>query len=323
MPTTISIVLCAYNAELTISFAIESILAQDREFSELIIIDDGSTDKTHSIAKGYAASIRKIKVILQSNSGIGISRNRGISEAIGDWIAFIDADDFWHPSKLAIQMNAAEKYDTSDAIISDSIEFFQDSDLKTFKDPIDKASINCIEYLNLSEQLLEKNFNFPPATVVWRSIFLKAIGGYGNHRNGEDFAPFINLAARGGRLIRIKQPLYAVRHSAGSLSRSTSNHYVGAMARIDAIENLQHQIRQHTEIQYFIESQALSRAKQRFLRWALSGIRNGYSEKMQMRMAKPLLRQIESRSTRLLEWMKTIASASKHLLVRSAIKKIQ
>lgn len=310
MSTTISIVLCAYNAESTISLAIESILAQDREFSELIIIDDGSKDKTHSIAKGYAASTTKIKVILQSNSGIGIGRNRGISEAIGNWIAFIDADDFWHPSKLAIQMNAAEKYDATDAIISDAFEFTNDSDLEIFKNPIDKDSINCAEYLNLSEQLLEKNFNFPPATVVWKSEILKAIGGYGNDRNGEDFAPFLNLAARGGRLIRVKNPLYAARHSACSLSRSTSNHYIGAMARVDAIENLQRQIHQNTEIRYFIESQALNRAKQRFLRWAISGIRKGYPKKIQMEMAKPLLEQIESRSTRLIEWMKTIASTS-------------
>lgn len=102
--TSISIILPAYNAERYIACSIESILSQVYENFELIIIDDGSTDRTLSIADKYAKSDNRIVLISRENRGLAKSLNEGIRIAKGSWIARMDADDISHPQRLKEQM---------------------------------------------------------------------------------------------------------------------------------------------------------------------------------------------------------------------------
>jgi len=97
----ISVIIPAYNASNLVVRAIDSVLEQTYKAHEIIIIDDGSTDDTELKLIKYGDSIRYIK---QSNSGVSASRNRGIFEATGDWVAFLDADDEWLPEKLECQI---------------------------------------------------------------------------------------------------------------------------------------------------------------------------------------------------------------------------
>ena len=78
-------------------------LAQTHPPTEVLVVDDGSTDDSASIAETYGKPIR---VIRQENQGESVARNRGMEEAEGDWIAFLDADDIWEPSKLQRQCKA-------------------------------------------------------------------------------------------------------------------------------------------------------------------------------------------------------------------------
>ncbi len=96
----ISAVIPAYNSEETIARAIESVLAQTRPADEIIVVDDGSTDKSAEIVSSYAD---KVTLIRQENAGVSVARNRGIEAAMGEWIAFLDADDEWLPEKLKLQ----------------------------------------------------------------------------------------------------------------------------------------------------------------------------------------------------------------------------
>ncbi len=93
----ISVVIPAYNAGQRLRTAIESVLAQDFQASEILVVDDGSKDNTTEIANEYP----QVTCIRQENSGASAARNRGIREAHGDWIAFLDADDYWYPNRLA------------------------------------------------------------------------------------------------------------------------------------------------------------------------------------------------------------------------------
>lgn len=103
----ISVVIPAYNAEKTIKSTIESVLNQTCSDFELIIINDGSQDATLDIIASLADP--RIKVISQPNSGPQKSRNRGLREAQGEYLAFLDADDLWTPDKLESQLKALQE----------------------------------------------------------------------------------------------------------------------------------------------------------------------------------------------------------------------
>lgn len=105
----ISIIMPAYNAERYIEESIQSVLQQSYSDWELILIDDCSTDQTSQIISNYANQYSNIHVHRNpENLGVAESRNLGVSLAAGEWIAFLDSDDCWHPDKLRLQMELAD-----------------------------------------------------------------------------------------------------------------------------------------------------------------------------------------------------------------------
>ena len=98
---TVSVVIPAYNAAATIAAAIESVLAQTRLPEEIIVVDDGSNDETSAVVERFGPIVRLLR---QANAGCGQARNSGAREARGTWLAFLDADDLWLPTKLERQL---------------------------------------------------------------------------------------------------------------------------------------------------------------------------------------------------------------------------
>jgi glycosyltransferase involved in cell wall biosynthesis len=94
----VSVVMPCYNGEAFLAAAVDSVLGQTFRDFELIVIDDGSTDRSADILTGYG---ERIHVIRQGNRGVSAARNAGIGAARGDFIAFLDADDWWEPDFLA------------------------------------------------------------------------------------------------------------------------------------------------------------------------------------------------------------------------------
>lgn len=97
----VSVIMPAYNARPYIAEAINSVLEQDYPHVELIVIDDGSRDGTAECAESFG---ERVKVIRQANAGVAAARNKGLAEARGELIAFLDADDVWLPGKLKAQV---------------------------------------------------------------------------------------------------------------------------------------------------------------------------------------------------------------------------
>lgn len=97
----VSVVVPAYNAAAFVRQAVDSVLAQTHAPLEILVINDGSTDETPQVLDAYGDAIR---VIHQRNGGLSNARNRGIREARGEHVAFLDADDRWLPEKLARQV---------------------------------------------------------------------------------------------------------------------------------------------------------------------------------------------------------------------------
>ncbi|OKH45464.1 glycosyl transferase family A [Calothrix sp. HK-06] len=102
----ISVVIPAYNSEKTIVKTIDSVLKQSFTDFELIVINDGSQDKTFDVVSKI--NDPRIKIFTYPNAGANVSRNRGLSLAEGEFISFLDADDIWTPDKLASQLQALE-----------------------------------------------------------------------------------------------------------------------------------------------------------------------------------------------------------------------
>jgi len=101
----ISVIIPTHNRAHTISQAIESVLKQSLPPTEIIIIDDGSTDGTAELVQNKFPNCRYLH---QQNQGVSSARNSGISAASGEWLAFLDSDDEWMPDKLAAQASALE-----------------------------------------------------------------------------------------------------------------------------------------------------------------------------------------------------------------------
>ena len=103
--TSVSVIIPAYNSASTITRALQSVTAQTRAPKEIIVVDDASTDNTREIAANFASmSSIPLRLITQpANGGPSAARNAGWDAATSDYIAFLDADDQWHPRKIELQ----------------------------------------------------------------------------------------------------------------------------------------------------------------------------------------------------------------------------
>ena len=106
----VSVVMPAYNAAATLEASMRSVLEQSHAELELLVIDDCSSDDSLAIAQRIAAQDGRVQVIqLVANTGVAAARNAGIQAAGGDWVAFLDSDDRWHPEKLRAQLGHMQR----------------------------------------------------------------------------------------------------------------------------------------------------------------------------------------------------------------------
>ena len=117
----VSVVITLWNGAAFIAEALESALEQTVPPSEIIVIDDGSTDQSREIARSFTG----VTVIEQTHQGSSAGRNRGLANASGRCIAFLDADDVWQPRKLELQGAVLEAHPELDAVFCKMDEFYE------------------------------------------------------------------------------------------------------------------------------------------------------------------------------------------------------
>jgi glycosyltransferase involved in cell wall biosynthesis len=110
---TVSVIIPMFNREAFIAATLESVLLQGDAASEVIVVDDGSTDDSIAIVQGFGAPIR---LVTQPHTGISAARNLGFREATGDLISYIDSDDLWPVGRLPVMKAALEADDGADAV---------------------------------------------------------------------------------------------------------------------------------------------------------------------------------------------------------------
>jgi glycosyltransferase involved in cell wall biosynthesis len=121
MDCLVSVVIPAHNSGPYIAAALDSILVQKHRPLEILVVDDGSTDGTPKIARGYAPAVR---VIEQEQRGHPAARNAGIRAACGEFLAFLDHDDLWSPDKLERQFAAFGRNPALDLVFGHIQNFF-------------------------------------------------------------------------------------------------------------------------------------------------------------------------------------------------------
>ena len=148
MNNKFSIIVPVYNGEVTIEKCIDSVLRQQYNFYEIIIVNDGSTDNTLKVLSKYNNN-KKIKIINKTNSGVSDARNKGIESASFDWILFLDSDDWIEPDSLVNINDLINKYNP-DYIITELIysgkkhEHYDSTLIDNKKEIMD--NIICTEY---------------------------------------------------------------------------------------------------------------------------------------------------------------------------------
>ncbi|MES2176677.1 MAG: glycosyltransferase family A protein [Gemmatimonadota bacterium] len=120
----VSVIIPMYNAERYVAEAVESVLTQTLRPKEVIVVDDGSTDRGHEVI----AQFRDVRYVHQDNAGTGPARNTGVALAQGEFLAFLDADDLWEADKLAWQV-ATLRADTSLDMVFGFVEQFPSPEL--------------------------------------------------------------------------------------------------------------------------------------------------------------------------------------------------
>ncbi|ACK72959.1 glycosyl transferase family 2 [Gloeothece citriformis PCC 7424] len=182
----ISVIVPTYNAESTILETVNSVLNQTFKDFELIIIDDGCTDKTLDLIGSIKDS--RIKVFSAQNGGLPVARNRGIRNAVGDYISFIDADDLWTPNKLEKQLKTLEENPSSGVAYS----------WTTFIDKNSQILYPGDKYLfegNVYPKLLTKNIIGSGSNILVKRKYLELVGEFDpSLKSCEDWEYNIRLA---------------------------------------------------------------------------------------------------------------------------------
>ncbi len=207
----VSVIMPSYNAETFISESIDSILQQSFTDFELILIDDGSTDRTLDIIKQYAASDARIVVIEKENSGQTDSMNVGIYKSRGQLIARLDNDDIAMPDRLKKQVAYMRRL--PDVVLLGTCAFEIDLYGSTIKK--DDYPTNHAHLLNNLKRI--KRF-FSHSSVMFRSTVVKHIGGYNpRYKIAQDYDLWFRLSEM-GQIACLKEHLVKIRNYPNSSS---------------------------------------------------------------------------------------------------------
>ena len=209
----VSVVIPVYNGERFLRESLESVFAQTFHDYEVVCVDDGSTDDSHALLQQYGARVR---VIQQANAGQSAARNEGVQQATGAFVAFLDQDDRWYPSKLAQQVAVLNA--EPDVVLVHCNYDRVDGDgrvLVAGAALVERASA----LASPLGRLIGEALVFPSAMLVRRDVF-QLVGGFDSELRGfEDFDLIARLKQQ-GRFVLLNESGMAYRLHAGGFTRA-------------------------------------------------------------------------------------------------------
>jgi glycosyltransferase involved in cell wall biosynthesis len=187
---TVSVIIAAFNAEKYIAEALESVLAQTYPEVECIVVDDGSTDRTAEIVKGFGT---RIQYRYQENAERSAARNNGVAHASGQFISFLDADDILLPDKLAEQVAFFDANPPYDAVYS-LVTYFQDNGKRRWY-TVKRAT----PFGDITSSLLYGNFITMNSPLFRKSAVDRVAGFDVSFSRYEDWDFLLRLSLSGSR----------------------------------------------------------------------------------------------------------------------------
>jgi glycosyltransferase involved in cell wall biosynthesis len=196
----ISVVIPAYNSEAFVAKTIATVQQQTVPVFEIIVVDDGSKDRTSEVA---AACGNDVRVLRQANGGPAAARNHGIREAKGDWIALLDADDLWLPNKIERQL----------ACLTDGVSLVHTYCVFDETGPLTPDNVSF-------DQLWERN-TLGTSTVLLKKSAWADVGGFDEDRSimaVEDYNLWLRLLHKGHKFLTVRERLVDYTPAPGNLS---------------------------------------------------------------------------------------------------------
>lgn len=202
----VSVILPVYNGAATVCRALQSVLDQSYPHIEVLVVDDGSTDDTSERLAGIQDA--RVRVLRQENQGVAVARNRACQLASGEYLAFIDADDLWHPGKLSAEMAIALQHRQSGAPACLIYSGYRavDADGRLVNLPPVRTLSG-----DLSTAVLRDEGLFLPSTTLMHRTIWESLGGFSSEAYHEDRVFFIRACQQfpayptGKRLVDYQQ----------------------------------------------------------------------------------------------------------------------
>ena len=198
----ISVVIPAYNAEQFLDETLESVLSQTYENWECIIVNDGSTDNTESIAKKWCEKDARFRYFYKENSGASDTRNLGIKKARGEYIAFLDADDLYMPNFLDVCLENLVEKDV-DLVAPKMLEFWdvQNEVIEDKKDYLYSGKEGIALFLHSNRLTM---------ALLCKKSVMDEVGGFTWHKKAEDLHCWLKVLFAGYKIYRLGE-YYAYR----------------------------------------------------------------------------------------------------------------
>jgi glycosyltransferase involved in cell wall biosynthesis len=214
-----SVVIPAYNAEHFIRDALDSVAKQTISDCEIVVVDDGSTDGTVKLVKAWAAAHHgiELRVLQQEHRGIGEARNKGVREATGTYVAFLDSDDIWMERKLEAVAERLDGPKQVDLVCHD--EWLEEGGVRT-------GRLRHGPYTTYRDLLFKGNTVSTSATVVrWETLM--EVGGFSGDlrfNSMEDYDLWLRLARSGCRVEYLHEVLGTYRQHGQGISSKIEMH---------------------------------------------------------------------------------------------------
>lgn len=216
----ISIIVPVYNVELYIETCIKSLIEQTYKNLEIIIIDDGSDDNSLNICKQYALKDKRIKLIHQKNSGVSAARNKGIGAAAGDYIGFVDADDYCDKNMFKYLYESLIKYEADIACCRrNEIKNNKIIDVTGYYYNEDEKVLTKLEMLSRYVQSMD----YSVANKIYKKDIIKNYILPHDIIFGEDFFTVFKWLSCAEKIVYLKAPLYFRVNRNNSLTGSNEN----------------------------------------------------------------------------------------------------
>ena len=228
MSPTISVIIPVFNAEQTVSETLRSVQEQSFTELEIVVVDDGSTDGSPARVRDAMLGDSRIVYLRQGNRGVSAARNRGLRESRGSLVSVIDADDLWHPEKLARQA-AALGQRRDGAVLCGIRRFLLDGrETVWLSETIPPELAPGAAALDALIVLRSDQMALIHTALFWRDQ-LERLGGWAEGQTtAEDWDLWLRAARSGVSFFNLSEPLYFYRkHAASATARETLERALG------------------------------------------------------------------------------------------------